>query len=1107
MALKGNLNSVDLANVFQMLSINRKEGTLNIFNGDARKSIYFSQDGVSMLSSGSSKSDSLARILLRFERITTEDLQSARNLQEQGGKPLWAVLDETAMVPRDIIQDALRLEIEEEIYNLFIWKDASFEFIEGPPPEELDTQDSDLTRLTFNVNALIMEAARRIDESEMIQSRVSSVREVFRYTGRNMDLSDPIFEESWCDRVLAAIDGRSDIDKLIEVSYVSKFDVLKILALLVDAGAVEPISADDLMKEGVEALKRGDVDQGIRFLERVGEIGISSPDQQFTLAQAYEDAGQFKAAADYYRRFAELRLAGGDISEAFDIYRKIVAMLPTDIEASDRLIEVYTDHQDELGNFTTEIVERAKVVAEICIELKRNGQAIEVVNRAISLAPEEFTLRHTLVNIYLCDNMSAEAVAEYQTMVDWYTQHKDWAQVTKLLQKILVIDRSREDIKRRLEQLLSKQEHKSRGLKRMVVVLILSLIAGGIGYAYINYELDGRKTLAAEEENASKALAEMSKSIVEAGKKLSALQNELCDSDAEVEHLVSTYREADQLLQRLRVQVDRDIKEFMKVAEMFRYTSAFKDAVRKQDELNLLRNRFEQSVDAAREEIQIRSIALVNEAEKYLVQGEPSAALARYRRASALAIDQAPLRTLQVDQKIADLERSLAEVELELGEIDQLFEAGRYGEAREIATALIREYYIPELLARVRLPLKVNSSPDGAEIHINGIASGKVTPSWIRWHPGADAIIELRHSGFSRSVTSLKMLDPKQREQEISRITELREIHQNLPKEIDWQETVEGSVEASTVSDGEHVFLGTRNSLVYRIHPRERKIEEFYRADSLSGIAAGLAVDNGNLYLATIEGKVQRISLADRRATWSKNVPGAVYLQLALGGKLLIVCDDSRRVTALDIESGRQVWQTRMPAGIKSGPIVHQGRVYVTSDDGHCYGLSLARGVREFDVSPGGADRTIFGGPSLDGSSLHLVNTHGTIYAFDIRSGKELWNYATGGEIKTTPTSVRGVVIVATTDGKVYALRNGGLLASVELNHRLRTAPMLSGDRLFCACDEGWLTAIDLTEGRFSEVWSVKLGEEIRRMLVPVIAVGDQILAASEDGEVFVLRK
>ena len=181
--------------------------------------------------------------------------------------------------------------------------------------------------------------------------------------------------------------------------------------------------------------------------------------------------------------------------------------------------------------------------------------------------------------------------------------------------------------------------------------------------------------------------------------------------------------------------------------------------------------------------------------------------------------------------------------------------------------------------------------------------------------------------------------------------------------------------------------------------------------------------------------------------------------------------------------------------------------MYVTSDDGHCYGLSLARGVKEFDINPGGANRAISGGPGLDGSNLHLVSANGTVYAFDIRSGKELWNYATRGEVETVPSSVQGVVIVATTNGRIYALRDGALVDSFDLNRPLRAAPTHSGSRLFCASDGGWLTTVDFKDGRFNELWCVQLGEETRRILVPVIAVGNQILTASEDGEVFLLRK
>ena len=43
---KGNLNSVDLANIFQMLTVNQREGTLYTFEGASRQAIYFGwEDG------------------------------------------------------------------------------------------------------------------------------------------------------------------------------------------------------------------------------------------------------------------------------------------------------------------------------------------------------------------------------------------------------------------------------------------------------------------------------------------------------------------------------------------------------------------------------------------------------------------------------------------------------------------------------------------------------------------------------------------------------------------------------------------------------------------------------------------------------------------------------------------------------------------------------------------------------------------------------------------------------------------------------------------------------------------------------------------------------
>ncbi|MHC4118233.1 MAG: outer membrane protein assembly factor BamB family protein [Planctomycetota bacterium] len=65
------------------------------------------------------------------------------------------------------------------------------------------------------------------------------------------------------------------------------------------------------------------------------------------------------------------------------------------------------------------------------------------------------------------------------------------------------------------------------------------------------------------------------------------------------------------------------------------------------------------------------------------------------------------------------------------------------------------------------------------------------------------------------------------------------------------------------------------------------------------------------------------------------------------------------------------------------------------------------------------------------------VDTH-TVHALDAKSGRPIWSYTTGGRVDSPPTYYRGLALVGSADGYVYALRaNDGVLA-----WRFRAAPM-----------------------------------------------------------------
>ena len=77
MSLKGNLGSVNLTEIFQMLSLSAREGTLFIYEGSRKRAISFTKEGVSIRSRERNESNLIGKILVRLGRIEESSLQSA----------------------------------------------------------------------------------------------------------------------------------------------------------------------------------------------------------------------------------------------------------------------------------------------------------------------------------------------------------------------------------------------------------------------------------------------------------------------------------------------------------------------------------------------------------------------------------------------------------------------------------------------------------------------------------------------------------------------------------------------------------------------------------------------------------------------------------------------------------------------------------------------------------------------------------------------------------------------------------------------------------------------------------------------------------------------
>ena len=166
--LSGNLRTVSLSDLLQLISTSGKTGMLLVSRDDQRREIYFMKGNIIYATSFGNEDELLGNLVLRSRKILKPDLKRALNLQKLSQKRLGTILLEMKVLTKEELIECLQYQIEEIIYNLFGWNSGEFIFFEErlPPADQITTQ--------LNTMNVIMEGSRRIDEWIQIQQTLPS---------------------------------------------------------------------------------------------------------------------------------------------------------------------------------------------------------------------------------------------------------------------------------------------------------------------------------------------------------------------------------------------------------------------------------------------------------------------------------------------------------------------------------------------------------------------------------------------------------------------------------------------------------------------------------------------------------------------------------------------------------------------------------------------------------------------------------------------------------------------------------------------------------------------------------------------------------------------
>jgi outer membrane protein assembly factor BamB len=196
-------------------------------------------------------------------------------------------------------------------------------------------------------------------------------------------------------------------------------------------------------------------------------------------------------------------------------------------------------------------------------------------------------------------------------------------------------------------------------------------------------------------------------------------------------------------------------------------------------------------------------------------------------------------------------------------------------------------------------------------------------------------------------------------------------------------------------------------------------------------LASSLVWDNGWLIAATIAGDLIAFRAIDGHLLWRQQAGTRASAPPALAADRVYVPLEDRRILALQVETGRLLWNRRI-GGAPNEILARDDRIYVGASDNFLYCLKADTGRIDWRWRTG-AD--VIGRPVADERRLYFVSLDNMLRALDRTGGTQQWKRGLPMRPRTGPQLTADTLIVGglATALRGYSARNGTPAGEIAL--------------------------------------------------------------------------
>jgi len=192
-----------------------------------------------------------------------------------------------------------------------------------------------------------------------------------------------------------------------------------------------------------------------------------------------------------------------------------------------------------------------------------------------------------------------------------------------------------------------------------------------------------------------------------------------------------------------------------------------------------------------------------------------------------------------------------------------------------------------------------------------------------------------------------------------------------------WKFKTNGPVHSTPGIANGMAFIAGCDELFRAIRLADGK--EVFNVSSGAYTGASPALKDGAAFYGTFDNEVLSVNLAQKQITWRYEHPQRkfpFYSSAAVTRDIVVIGGRDKMVHGITLQ-GKAVWTFATRARVESSPAIAGGRVYVGSNDGRFYVLSLS-------------------------------------------NGSKLWEFDAGAPLSASPAIANGRIVIGTQDGRLY---------------------------------------------------------------------------------------